>query len=279
MSIMKRERTILTICILLVVVTATALVRNHRLQQSKQDLQDKLKKLQHTALSPVSIPAESVESRALPLTPTNATAMVVSSKMFVEDKKVPESYRSEIQKLQLQLTERDLRITELAEQVKNFEEEVESRARRQRLRQEEMAKLKEEDPERYKEIQDRRAEFRERLRTHAGDQYTFLEAVDISKWPVEWQENHVELLATVAMINEAINNAEEGGSDERNTRREMFTQLRESREMFAAEQDMLLYDAAQQMGFDEDGSWEFVDYIQTINNVASPRGLFRSRGR
>ena len=50
-------------------------------------------------------------------------------------------------------------------------------------------------------------------------------------------------------------------------------------EMFAAEQDILLYDAAQQMGFDEDGSWEFVDYIQIIYTVTSPRGLFRGRGR
>ena len=102
---MNRERIILIICVLLVVVTATALVRNHRLQQGKQDLQDKLKKLQHTALSSVSIPAEPVEPWALPLTPTNATALVVSSEMFAEDQKVLESYRSEIQELQLQLTE------------------------------------------------------------------------------------------------------------------------------------------------------------------------------
>lgn len=269
---MNRERIILTICVLLAVVTATALVRNHRLQQGKQDLQDKLTKLQHTALSSVSIPAEPVE-------PTNATALVVSSEMSAEDRKALESYRSEIQELQLQLTERDLRITELAEQVKNFEEEREARGRRRRRRQEEMAKLKEEDPERYKEIEKQRAEFRERLKTNAGDQYAFLEAVDVSKWPVEWQENHAKLLETVAIINEVINKAAEGGSDERNTRRQMFTQLRESREMFTAEQDMLLYDTARQMGFDEDGSWEFVDYIQTIHNVTSPRGLFRGRGR
>ncbi|MFC1453277.1 hypothetical protein ACFLSJ_08050, partial [Verrucomicrobiota bacterium] len=177
------------------------------------------------------------------------------------------------------LAQRDEQIAELKKQAAAAEEAREGRRWRRQDRAQYMERLKEEDPARYEEIQKQRAEFRERLEVNAGDQYTFLSAVDVSGWPEELQDNHAKVLETVAVVYDAISRASTNGVGEASdVRRRMFRQLRDSREMFAAEREMLLYDAAQQMGFDDGESRQFVEYIQTVDNATSARGLFRRSG-
>jgi len=279
----KKERIVLILSVLLVTVTAGSLARSYRLQRDRQILEEELGELRKVALQSANKPADpllpEVEDAIPPPQAPAAWAPVATLEVDAQDtKEESDNYRKEIEHLKLQLTQRDEKIAELKEQLKKSEDPGERRRRRREEREQYMERLKEEDPERYEELQKQRTDFRERLKANAGDQYAFLAEVNVSEWPEELQDNHAKVLRTVARIIEAIHQAStEGEAGRSNVGRQMFRQLRNSREMFAAEREMLLFDAAKQMGFDEDESWDFVDYIQTIQNVTSLRTLFRRR--
>ncbi len=256
---MNREKLLATLCLLLAGTTVTALVKINRLHLANQVLQ--------TQLSP---PAEAPAASPAPALPAlePAPAAPAVSPAVVSD--TVAALETQLATLRQQLAERDQR---LAASWNSGNTNRSFRGDR-RMREAELAALKESDPAKYQEIQQQRADFRDRVKTAASDQVSFLESVDVSRWSAEQQENHAKLLATIASFTEAMTRETapaEGGEE---SRHQLFERMHEAGQLMETEQSLLLYDTAQQLGFDDKGSREFVDYIETIHKATSPRGFF-----
>ncbi|MBN1675734.1 MAG: hypothetical protein JXR37_32120 [Kiritimatiellae bacterium] len=169
----------------------------------------------------------------------------------------------------------------IAEQQKKMRELEQDRVRpqgRAERRAEYMRKLQADNPQRYEELRQRRREMREQITANASDQFTFLSGIDVAGWPQEWQQNHLRLLETIRAVNEvARQTPERPESDSSEARRQMFQAIRDSREMFNAERDMLLYDMARQIGYEEADAWRFADYVALVLQMTTPRSLFQPR--
>jgi hypothetical protein len=261
---MNREKILAALCLLLAGTSVTALINNNHLHLANQALQSQL-----------SRPSEANPSRPTPALPAieappakPAAAAPAPSPAIVSD--TVAALETELATLRQQLAERDQRLAAAwnpGNTNRSFRGD-------RRMREEELAALKESDPAKYQEIQQQRADFRDRVKSAASDQVSFLESVDISRWSAEQQENHTRLLATIASFTEAMTRETapaEGGEE---SRHQMFERMHEAGQLMETEQSLLLYDTAQQLGFDDKGSREFVDYIETIHKATSPRGFF-----
>lgn len=270
----NREKTILLLCILLAATTATALVNNSRLHRRQSRLEAELTRQRSAAGKaaenrPQPVPRPSFQSPARTVRPAPPSSG--------RDAEL-EAYRAENQILRAQLNERDPLLAGGTQTNLPPERNRMDRGRRGRWREEEMENLKKTDPKRFQEIETQRAAFRERIKTDTQDKQSFLASVDVSKWPAEMQENHAKIVALYDKMADAIAQASEGGSADREGQRELFTQWRETGDLLNAEQEMLLFDTARQLGFEGGDADQFVDYIKTIQNVTSPRGFFPGRG-
>lgn len=267
-SAMNREKIILIVCVVLAGTTATAWLQNVRLRKANEALQNRVVR------APVSVAAP-----PLSIPPAKPIPAAVAKAVEADDKAELEALSVEVEELRLRLAERDRKLAEVAERAatnRNNEGRF-FRGGEGRLREAELAELKEKDPERFQEIEKQRTEFRERIKTAAGDQVSFLESVDVTRWPADQQENHARLLELAASFAASLEQSPDAAGDEV-SRRQMFEKMREAGELMEAERTMLLNDTARQMGFDEKGSKEFVEYIQAIQKATSPRGFFPGRG-
>lgn len=150
---------------------------------------------------------------------------------------------------------------------------------RERGRRWDLAAIREADPERAKEIERQRDEFRGRIQETVNDQVAFLQSVDTARWPADMQANHAKLLETIAFFNDLMTKGPEaagaGGEDRRG---QIFTRMREAGELMEKEREMLLADTALSMGLDEKESRDFVNYMQAIDKATSPRGYIPGFG-
>ncbi len=267
---MDREKIILGVCVILAATTVTAWVQNHWLQQENNSLRKLAIQSKPAIITMTSAPVVAPVVKPVDVVKTGTAS----------DEAEQKALRDQIEDLQKQVAERDQRLAGYSDRVNTNRDEGRFRGGEGRmLREAELAELKEKDPERFQEIEKQRAEFRDRIKTAAGDQVSFLESVDISQWPADQQANHVRLLELAASFAAALEQGPEAmmAADEI-SRRQMFEKMHEAADLMEAERTMLLSDTARQMGFDEKGSKEFVDYIQTIQKVTSPRGFFPGRG-
>jgi hypothetical protein len=271
-----REKTILLLCLLLLAVTATALVNNGRLRRRQGQLE--LELARQRLLTAEAAKAAASRPPPAPMPAARSLARTVRSTPAASDNDAElEAYRTENQTLRAQLNEQNAPLA-TGSQTNLPPGNRMDRGRRGRWQEEEMENLKKTDPKRYQEIETQRTAFRERIKSDTQDKQSFLSSIDVSRWPADMQENHARIVALYDKMAEAIAQSGEGGSVDREAQRQLFTQWRETGELLNSEQDMLLRDTAQQLGFSGGDADQFVDYIKTIHNVTSPRGFFPGRG-
>ena len=155
--------------------------------------------------------------------------------------------------------------------------------------QERLERLREEDPEEYQrrqeefqQRQEERRQRRERMEQRSVDQVNFMAAVPTNGLASVYLTNHVSLLERLQLLNEARATIEEAGPDDE-ARRELFREMREQtrglREMFEIEKELLLMDFASGLGLQDQGLIDFVEYVDTIEDMTSPPfGGWRGRG-
>ncbi|MFO7535195.1 MAG: hypothetical protein R6X19_05865 [Kiritimatiellia bacterium] len=266
-----RERIVLIFCVVLVAVTSTALVANRRLQRRQGQLEVELAALRPLALAVAKAQKPSsqkgMHSPASPSATKSARTGRRQPPPDIEAER--KAFETEIQTLRGQLS---------APSPTNLLADADGN-RGRRGREEAMEQLKLTDPQRYQEIETQRAAFQERLKTETQDKQSFLESVDISHWPADMQANHVKIMDLYARMADAAARTVEGAASDRDAQRRLFSQWRETRDLLQAEQEMLLFDTARQLGFEGGNADQFVEYIKTINQVTSPGGLFHGRGR
>jgi hypothetical protein len=278
---MSKERVGFVSCmVLLAAVTGVSLAKSLSLKLAKQDLKEEIDVLNQkvTELTAAPAPVEPVDVTPEPVPIQEPLPAATPDQAQLDFREELLAAQEDINLLEARLRDRNMVIDDLQAKLKERDDRLTALSSRRNRRQDYMENLKKEDPERYEQMLKERQDFQERLAENAVDQHDFLSKVDVSSWPSELQENHAKVLETVAKITEVLRQPSDS-EESRGTRREMFRQFRDTMDMFEKERSMLLYDAAQQIGFDNEGSREFVDYVETINDVTSPRALFRRGAR
>ncbi len=228
----------------------------------------------HGALDkPVEIPATAVVAAPPP---------VVTSLVSRVD---AEALRARIRELEKLLGAREERLAELAAQPAEVsppaaEAVSETRAERPRREsfRERMERMKQENPERYAEMQKRREDFQARMRAAGQEREDYLASVDTSRMSAEQKAAHERLIATLKMGTSLMErlrpDAENPLTDEE--RQQAFAAMRDIGPLMEQERRYLLEETGRAYG--EEGA-VFAEYIQEIyENTSLVPGMGRMLG-
>ena len=178
----------------------------------------------------------------------------------------------DVEELKALLAERDAELARLREMMEGRRNGGDRQSFQDR-----MAQLKEEDPERYEEMMQRREEFQERMRYDQASRMAAFMDMDTSNMTEEELANHNALLEKLAQIwdqtaetdmMEAMSNPE--------SRREMFTTMREVGEMMDAERTVMFKQLGSEVGLDSSDSEDFAAYVESIietTTIGGGRGM------
>lgn len=140
---------------------------------------------------------------------------------------------------------------------------------------ERMEKMKEEEPERYAEMQKRFTEMRDRRKAESQSRKDFFGSVDTSRMTAEQKANHTALLNACALIDSYQErmgpDSEQPLTQEEN--REFWEANRQMHSLMEGERQYILGELGKDCGMDGD---EFVEYIETVYSQTG-RGGFRNR--
>ena len=148
-----------------------------------------------------------------------------------------------------------------------------------------MDRLREEDPERYEQVQTERRERRERIQNAIGDQFSFLYNLDQDIMTDAQYANHTNLLHVLSTNWERMQAAGDSpDSDEsRQARRSTMGSMRGVRDMITVERDTALQQIGLSLGYDEAESKVFAAQMQHVYDMTSVGTYFRAfrggRGR
>ena len=173
--------------------------------------------------------------------------------------------RARVKELELLLAAAEARLSSSAE-----EERVDERSRRRGERwnpREELARLKETDPERYATITNRFAHFRRRRQERAQMRMEYFNSIDMSGMDAAAQETHARLVGLIAR-REDIENAihDENSSDEAReaAMQEMFMVDGELRDLNMQERWNLLAATMGELGYSGEDAEEIVSAVSDI---------------
>ncbi len=139
-----------------------------------------------------------------------------------------------------------------------------------------METLRERDPQRYEEMQNRMRDFMTRTTENLDRQTKFLGALDVAAMTPEQAEGHkrfLELAGENQRLMETIA-MDPNAEGVRDLRRQLFENSRELRELGDAERELALGDFARQIGYKGTEVDEFVAYVNSVVELTSPGGGF-----
>ena len=185
----------------------------------------------------------------------------------------------ELSELKFLLRERDEIITGLKNRLQELEQNRSAGRSFGDRREEYLKQLREQYPERYEQIRRRGETMRERMTVNISEQREFLDSMEVLDLPLEEQESHARLMEELSAIDEILNSMTEDmdAGDMRRLRMQVYRKLRGLRNLFETEREILLHDLAGQLGYDGGDAWQFVDYINYINEMTSARAIWRRR--
>lgn len=192
-----------------------------------------------------------------------------------------EALRLRVAELEKVLAERDAERAQRPQQPQTAET---SAARDRRTSWEErMEQMRKDNPEQYAEMQRRREEFRQSVEQRVREREDFLDAVDVAGMTPEQRQNHEQLLATVARVNELMAGMMEGGrprgEEGEAVRREMGEAMASLGQLYESERRYLLEATAKAAGYTGSDAQAFTEHIQAIyENTSMMPGGFGRRG-
>ena len=148
-------------------------------------------------------------------------------------------------------------------------------------RQEEMERLQREDPAEYARIRQEREAFRTRAVQHVDGQMDFFNSLNTEGLPQEYVNNHaalVEKLSEFQQLMNRINTDPASTQDDGVSRRELWESMREIGPMLDMERQVVLSDLANQLGYNQQEARDFIEYLDYIDEMTSPRGIMRNFG-
>jgi len=144
-----------------------------------------------------------------------------------------------------------------------------------------MERMKEEDPERYAEMIQRRTEFQERIRDDQFNRLTALADVDTSHMTPEELANHTALLDKLSTMWEQTGEFDPENPPDREQMREIFGSMREIGDMMDQERTFMFRQLGSDVGLAGSEAEEFASYVESVieaTTMRPPRGMRGPRG-
>ncbi len=140
-----------------------------------------------------------------------------------------------------------------------------------------MERMKTEDPERYKEMQERQQSFRTTMHAENSVRMTYLESLDTSRMTAEQKADHERLLDAISYCDSAADYMGPGASEPltEDENKQFVEYMRSIGPLMEKERRYILEEIGRAYG--EDGG-EFADYIQGIIDTTSMHGPWRGGG-
>lgn len=141
--------------------------------------------------------------------------------------------------------------------------------------QERMAQMKEENPEQYAEMVQRRTEFQQRMRNDQFQRLTTLGELDTSNMTPEELANHTALVEKLSAMWEQTGQFDPENPPNREAMREIFGNMREVGQMMDQERTYMFKQLGTDVGLTGGEADDFAGYVQSIIDATSmrpPRG-------
>jgi uncharacterized coiled-coil DUF342 family protein len=123
------------------------------------------------------------------------------------------------------------------------------------------------------EREKRREEFRDRVSSEVQERKNFFRQISTEGLAPEYKEAHARLLTAMDEVDagmQQLANSELTRDERRTVMRELYQKSREISGLMDMQRDVLLNDYAQQaLGMDGKQTQEFIDYMQTVNEMTS----------
>lgn len=182
---------------------------------------------------------------------------------------------NEVTALKTQLAEKDALL-------ENMQSRTNRPPRQRESWEDRIAKMKEEDPEGYAEMVQKRQERQEEMRYNLAERTATFMDLDTSQMTPDELANHellVTKMARVWELTDAFQDPE--ASPDRETMREMFTTINEARPLMDQEREVMFKQLASDIGYTGDDSAAFSEHIEQIieaTTIQMPRGGGRTGG-
>lgn len=181
---------------------------------------------------------------------------------------------SRIHELEVALAEKDRVIWDLQVQATNRPPPEE---RRGRDRGDWMEDLRQNDPARYKEMQKRREERQREMSRQYAEKAAYFLKRDTSKMKDEEKASYdlmLQLLDETWRLSEQMR-AELSPEERRELRQTLHEKAEVLNPLLEQERARTFAELGEQVGYTGEAATEFADYLESIIELTSPRGLFR----
>lgn len=198
---------------------------------------------------------------------------------FVDYEEVAQ-LKNKILELETQLRRREKMIEDM-QRMSATETQPESEYRPPRDRRDWMAEMRENDPERYEAIMQRRAQTRQRVQDTFARQaahFLYRDTENLSKSELEEYNLMLSLLAETWQLSDQMFSDDLSPEDRRDLRRQLSENVRTLRPILADQREREFYEMGRQLGYDDGGAQQFVDYINEMLDLTSMRSIWGGRG-
>lgn len=144
-----------------------------------------------------------------------------------------------------------------------------------------LAELRESDPERYEEVMQRREEARQRVQDVFARQaahFLYRDQAYMSEAERVEYNHMLSLLSEAWQLSGQLQGDDLSPEQRRELRRELMSNMRTLRPMLETERDREFYEMGLQLGYDEYGAADFVNYINEMLEITSFSGMWGGGG-
>ncbi len=225
---------------------------------------------------------------------TARVAELVEPERAVVSEPVDEpDWRGRLRELEETLAEREAQLAALQEEPQPAEDwqpmatpttataaESERPERERPERRDRMAELRENDPERYEQMMEQRAAFRQRVQDGFARQTAHFLYRDRDHMSAEEQQTYdymLGLLGETWQLADRAQDAELSREERREMSQRLMQNTRELRPLLAEQRDREFHQMALQLGYDNTGAVEFVDYINEMIDMTTLSGPWMGR--
>ena len=178
---------------------------------------------------------------------------------------------NDVASLQEQIAARDAELARLRAELENRSNTGQPR----QSFQERMAQLKEEDPERYAEMIQRRTERQQQMRYDQANRLATVVNMDTSGMTEEELANHNALVEKLSAIWEQTGTFDPENPPDRETMRDLFGSMREIGEMMDQERSVIFRQLGNEVGLSGQEATDFAAYVQSIIDATTMRSPMR----
>ena len=135
--------------------------------------------------------------------------------------------------------------------------------------QDRMARMQADEPERFKEMQERRASFTEQIQTAQLDRTEFLSGLNTDNMSEEQFAAHNELMTRLDEMTTVTSAFAEGRFPSREERGVLRENIGAVRQLYEVEREFVLQEVGRDLGMDDTAASEFGTYMGTVYDLTA----------